>query len=109
MLLDSNIKPMERGQVTIEIYLKRENYKIYHWRPLAPRPVKNGSLLGELPGQCLVCIAKDEIKDKRNALSHPKRNRGFELTLKDAQEAIEVAKSVITLVSKEVWKKPIKW
>ncbi len=27
----------------------------------------------------------------------------------EAQEAIDVAKNVITLVSKEVWKKPIKW
>jgi hypothetical protein len=51
----------------------------------------------------------EKIKDKRNALSHPKRNREIELTLKDAQEAIEVAKSVIALVAKEVWKKPIKW
>lgn len=51
----------------------------------------------------------ERIKDKRNALSHPKRNREITLTLKDAQEAIDVAKNVITLVSKEVWKKPIKW
>lgn len=51
----------------------------------------------------------EKMKDKRNILSHPKRNREIELTLKDAQEAIEVAKNVIALVSKEVWKKPIKW
>lgn len=51
----------------------------------------------------------EKMKDKRNALSHPKRSRKIELTLKDAQEAIEVAKSVITLVSREVWRKPVKW
>lgn len=51
----------------------------------------------------------EKIKDKRNALSHPKRNREIELNLKDAQEAIQVAKDVITIVAKEVWKKPIKW
>ena len=51
----------------------------------------------------------EKIKDKRNVLSHPKRNREIELTLKDAQQAIEVAKSLIALVSWEVWKKPIKW
>ena len=51
----------------------------------------------------------EKMKDKRNILSHPKRNRKIELTLKDAQEAIEVAKDVITLVSREVWKKPIRW
>lgn len=51
----------------------------------------------------------ERMKDKRNTLTHPKRNREVELTLKDAQEAIEIAKSVINLVSKEVWKKPIKW
>ncbi len=51
----------------------------------------------------------DKMKYKRNALSHPKKNREIALSLKDAQEAIDVAKGVITLVSKEVWKKPIKW
>ena len=51
----------------------------------------------------------EKMKSKRNALSHPKRNREIVLTLKDAQEAIAIAKDVITLVSKEVWKKPIKW
>ncbi len=50
-----------------------------------------------------------KIKDKRNALSHPKRNRVINLTLKDAQEAMEVARSVISLVSQEVWQKPVKW
>jgi len=51
----------------------------------------------------------ERMKDKRNTLSHPRKNQEIELTLKDAQEVIEVAKSVITLVSREVWKKPIKW
>lgn len=51
----------------------------------------------------------EKMKDKRNALSHPKRNREIVLILKDAQEAIDIAKDVITLVSKEVWKKPIRW
>jgi hypothetical protein len=51
----------------------------------------------------------EKMKDKRNMLSHPKRNRKIELTLKDAEEAIDVAKNVISLVSKEVWKKHIKW
>lgn len=51
----------------------------------------------------------EKIKNKRNTLSHPKKNRDIELILEDAKEAIEVAKSVITLVSREVWKKPIKW
>jgi hypothetical protein len=51
----------------------------------------------------------EKIKDKRNALSHPRRTKIIELTLKDAQEAIEVAKSVISLVSKEVWKKSVTW
>lgn len=50
-----------------------------------------------------------KIRDKRNALSHPKRNREIDLTLKDAQEALDVAKNVIALVSMEVWRKPIKW
>jgi hypothetical protein len=51
----------------------------------------------------------EKIKDIRNALSHPKKTREIELTLNNAQEALEVAKSLITLVSKEVWKKSIKW
>jgi len=51
----------------------------------------------------------EKMKEKRNALTHPKRSREIILTLKDAQEAIETTKKVITLVSKEVWRKPVKW
>jgi hypothetical protein len=51
----------------------------------------------------------EKMKNNRNALSHPKRNREIDLNLKDAKEAIEVAKSLISLVSREVWKKPVKW
>jgi len=51
----------------------------------------------------------EKMKDKRNALSHPRRSKNIELTLRDAEQAIAVAKDVIALVSKEVWKKPIRW
>lgn len=51
----------------------------------------------------------EKMKVMRNTLSHPKRNREIELTLADAKESIDVAKEVISLVSEEVWKKPIKW
>jgi hypothetical protein len=51
----------------------------------------------------------EEIKEKRNYLSHPRRTKEIDLSLKDAQEAIDVAKSVITFVSREVWGKSIKW
>ena len=49
------------------------------------------------------------MKDKRDALSHPKRNREIDLNLEDAKEAIDIAKVIISLVSKEVWGQPIKW
>lgn len=51
----------------------------------------------------------EKIKNKRNNLTHPRGDREIKLTAKDAQEAIEVAKSVINLVSKEVWGKPVQW
>jgi hypothetical protein len=51
----------------------------------------------------------EKMRTKRNDLSHPKRHKEIELKLEDAEEAIEVAKSIINLVSSEVWKTPIKW
>lgn len=51
----------------------------------------------------------EKIKTVRNALSHPKRTRDIKLTLNDAGEAIEVARDVISFVSRQVWKKQIKW
>lgn len=51
----------------------------------------------------------EQMEKKRNNLTHPRRGREIELTLKDAKEAISVARSVIEFVSKEVWKKPIRW
>jgi len=50
-----------------------------------------------------------KVKEKRNALSHPKRNKDVKVTTADAKEALEVAKNVIALLSKEVWHKQIKW
>lgn len=50
-----------------------------------------------------------EMKDKRNTLTHPRRTRAIKLTLEDAQEAIDVAKNVIDFVSQEVWKRPVRW
>jgi len=51
----------------------------------------------------------EKMKEKRNNLTHPRRRREIELKLEDAQDAIEVAKSVIDFVSQEVWKKNIRW
>lgn len=51
----------------------------------------------------------ERVKDLRNALAHPRRNREIDLTLKDAEDAMDVARSVIELVAKEVWRKPVKW
>lgn len=51
----------------------------------------------------------EKIKNIRNILSHPKKDKEIKLSLKDAHEAIEIAKIVIAFVSREVWGKPIKW
>jgi hypothetical protein len=51
----------------------------------------------------------EKIKSKRNDLSHPRRKKEIILSLNDAKEAIEVAKSIISMVSKEVWNQGIKW
>lgn len=51
----------------------------------------------------------EKMKEKRNSLSHPRSNKEVELTLEDAQEAINVSKEIMQLVSKKVWGKSIKW
>jgi len=51
----------------------------------------------------------ERIKIKRNAIAHPRRSKLTTLETKDAREAISVAKEVISLVSKEVWKRPVVW
>ncbi len=51
----------------------------------------------------------EKIKNKRNSLTHPRGNQEIKLSLKDAEKAIEVSKGVITLVSKEIWGKPVEW
>jgi hypothetical protein len=50
-----------------------------------------------------------EIKKKRNALSHPRRAEPLELSPDDARDAIQVARGIIEFVSQAVWKKPVKW
>jgi hypothetical protein len=51
----------------------------------------------------------ERMKEKRNSLTHPRRGKEVTLILEDAQEAIEVSKEIITLVSSEVWRKTPKW
>jgi len=51
----------------------------------------------------------EKMKKVRNNLSHPKRNKEIILCMEDAKESIDLAKDVITFVSKKVWKVDIKW
>ena len=51
----------------------------------------------------------EDMKNKRNYLSHPKKDEEFALTINDALDSINTAKAIINLVSIEVWKKPVKW
>lgn len=51
----------------------------------------------------------DAIKVKRNSLVHPKKDKATVIGIEDAREAIEVAKGIISFLSKEVWKQEVKW
>lgn len=51
----------------------------------------------------------EKIKRKRNALTHPRRNKEVITRLTDANEALSVSKEVIALVHKEVWGRAVKW
>jgi len=45
----------------------------------------------------------------RNALTHPKRKKQINLTNKDAEESIYMAKSMISFIYSEIYRKKIKW
>ena len=51
----------------------------------------------------------EKIKKKRNVLSHLRRGDDLVLSVADCDEAASVTKDLITMLSKEVWKKPVKW
>jgi HEPN domain-containing protein len=50
----------------------------------------------------------EAVKTKRNQITHPRKSNDVTVTLQDAEDALEVAKEVIALVSEKVWRKPIK-
>ena len=49
----------------------------------------------------------EAMKEKRNQITHPRKSSDMSLTLDDAEDALEVAKAVIRMVSEKVWKKEI--
>ena len=51
----------------------------------------------------------DKFEGIRNALTHPKRKRQIKLTNKDAEESIDMAKSMISLLYNEIYGKKMKW
>ncbi len=48
-----------------------------------------------------------EVKDKRNQITHPRRSQEMALTLADAEDALEVAEAIIKMVSEKVWGKAV--
>lgn len=51
----------------------------------------------------------EKVKKKRNALSHYRRDSDVELTIQDSQEAMDLVKELIELLSKKIWKKSVSW
>ena len=51
----------------------------------------------------------EKVKKKRNTLSHYRKDSDIELTSQDSQEAMELVKELIEFLSKQIWKKPLKW
>lgn len=51
----------------------------------------------------------DKVKRKRDTLSHYRRDCDVELTSQDSQEAMELVKELIEMLSKQIWRKTVKW
>jgi hypothetical protein len=51
----------------------------------------------------------EKVKEKRNTLSHYRKDCDIELTSQDSQEAMELVKELIEFLSKQIRKKPLKW
>lgn len=47
------------------------------------------------------------VKDKRDQITHPRKSYHITLSLGDAEDALEVAKTTIRMVSEKVWGKAI--
>jgi hypothetical protein len=51
----------------------------------------------------------ERVKKKRNTLTHYRKGSDIEVSIRDSEEAIELAKELIEFLSKRVWNKPVKW
>jgi len=49
----------------------------------------------------------EAAKAKRDRITHPRRALERDVTARDARDTLEVAQAVITMVSQQVWKKPV--
>lgn len=46
-----------------------------------------------------------KVKEKRNQITHPRKELELSFALSDAEQALEIAKAIIRMVYSEVWKK----
>jgi hypothetical protein len=51
----------------------------------------------------------EKAKEKRNFITHPRRGGQLMFTPKDSRLAIDVSKSVITLLAQKIWRKNIRF
>lgn len=49
----------------------------------------------------------DRLKDLRDTLTHPRKDKTAAISLGDADEALEMAKTIIQQVAAKVWRKPV--
>ncbi|MFC1962489.1 hypothetical protein ACFLWB_00575 [Chloroflexota bacterium] len=48
----------------------------------------------------------ESMKDIRDQLTHPRKSDAVDLTLQNAEDALQVSKEIILIVSEKVWGKP---
>jgi hypothetical protein len=49
----------------------------------------------------------EAVREKRNQISHPRKSHDISLSLTDAEDALEVARAIIKMVSQKVWGKAV--
>ena len=49
----------------------------------------------------------EAVREKRNQISHPRKSHDMSLSLTDAEDALEVARAIIKMVSEKVWGKAV--
>jgi len=105
-LLEQRLRFVNEGESIGQFILEGKDYRKLEDKIFFLIAKCSGTGLKDVKGKTL-WQKFESFKDVRDCLVHPRRNKDILLIKEDIEEFIETSKSIIKLISKNVWKREV--